>query len=386
LTVGIVALLLAANVHWPTRRPLLGLVSFLAGCLTAELAFHALFLLTVIVALLLRAGALATRAGQLGLGLSLAAAILLLISCVESARSGAVVERVMGELPRTLEWRRLLLPFPVRPPEVERVADVTYYKDDRWDLKLDVFRRRGQEGKSRPALIFCHGGGYIMGHRRYIGLPTVHRMAARGWVCFSIQYRLSPRATFPDQLVDAKRVIAWVRAHAHEWGVDPSFIVISGNSAGAHLAALAALTPNHAAWQPGFEEADTRVQACIAYYGVYDLANRSGPWSKGATLMAYERFVFKQRVTEAQARYAEASPSRHVGPDAPPFFVMHGTHDTVVPVEESRQFVAALGERAVYLELPGAQHSFDTFPSLRTAALLDAVERFAVQAHEGRSP
>src|SRR6185369_6116863 len=99
----------------------------------------------------------------LGLGLSLAAATLLLISCVKSARSRAVVERVMGELPRAARpWRRLLFPIPLLPRDVERVTDVTYYKDDQWDLKLDVFRRRGQEAK-RPALIFCHGGGYVMG-------------------------------------------------------------------------------------------------------------------------------------------------------------------------------------------------------------------------------
>jgi acetyl esterase/lipase len=386
LAVGIVALVLAANVHWPARRrPWLGLLSFVAGSFTTELAFHALFLLTVVVALLVRAGALATRAGQVGLGLSLAAAALLLIACVESARTRGVVERILGDLPRSSSLGQLLFPIPLTPSDVERIADVTYYKDENWDLKLDIFRRRGDIGAARrPALIFCHGGGYVMGHRRYLGLPTMHHMAARGWVCFNIQYRLSPRATYPDPLVDAKRVIAWVRAHADEWGVDPSFIVISGNSAGAHLAALAALTPNQAVWQPGFEEADTRVQACIAYYGVYDLANLSGPWSEGVTPMVYERYVFKQKVAEAQARFAEASPSRQVGPEAPPFLVVHGTHDTIVPVEEARQFVAALGERAVYLEFPGAQHAFDTFPSLRTAALLDGVERFTASCLQAR--
>jgi hypothetical protein len=159
LTVGIVALILAANVHWPARRRAgLGLLSFFAGVFTSELAFHALFSLTVIVALFVRAGALATRAGQLGLGLSLAAATLLLISGAESLPSHAVVERALGKLPRTLEWRRLLFPIPLTPSDVERVTDVTYYKGS---------------------------GGFCIGHRRYIGLPTLHRMAARGWVCFT---------------------------------------------------------------------------------------------------------------------------------------------------------------------------------------------------------
>jgi acetyl esterase/lipase len=380
-------LLLAANIHWPRRRPAeLGAVSFFAGWLTAELAFHALFWLTVVVALFLRAGALATRAGQLGLGLSLAAATLLLLSCRESAQCRAVVERALGDVPRVLEWRQLLWPIPVTHPNVERVADVVYFQDADWRLKLDVFRRRGDQATMRPALIYCHGGGWVLGHRRFQGLPTLQRMAARGWVCFSIQYRLSPRATFPDHIVDVKRAIAWVRAHAREWGVDPSFIVIVGGSAGAHLASLAALTPNHTAWQPGFEDADTRVQACISYYGVYDFTNRFGHWPEGGLRMILERFVFKERFAVAESRFRAASPLSHIGPQAPPFLVVHGTHDTVVPVEEARQFVAAMGERAVYLEVPGAQHAFEIFPSLRTVALLDGVERFAARVHAGHQP
>jgi hypothetical protein len=149
-------------------------VSFLFGCFASELAFHALLSLTVIVALLLRGGALATRAGQIGLGLSLAAAALLVISCVQSVRCHAVVERAMGELPRALDWRQLMLPIPRPPSDVERIANVLYHQDDGWN------------------------------------------------------HRLSPRATHPDHIVDVKRAIAWVRAHAHEWGVDPSFAGAAG--------------------------------------------------------------------------------------------------------------------------------------------------------------
>jgi acetyl esterase/lipase len=388
LTVGIVALALAANVHWPARhRGALGGISFLFGALTCELAFHALFTLTLIVALLLRAGALATIAGQVGLGLSLAAAALLMISCVQSARCHTVIERVMGELPRTVEWGPLLLPIPmITPPDVERVANVVYYKDDSgWDLKLDVYRPRGQEGKARPALIYCHGGAWVAGHRSYLGRPIVHRMAARGWVCFNIQYRLSPRATHPDHIVDVKRAIAWVRAHAEEWGVDPSFIVLSGGSAGGHLAALAALTPHRLDWQPRFEKADTRVQACISCYCAYDMRDPSGSWSESLLPRLIERYYLKERRPEAEARIAEMSPAFHLGPEAPPFLVVHGTHDTIIPVETSREFLAVMGDRAVYLELPGAQHSFDTLPSLRTAALLDGLERFATRVYEQRA-
>ena len=199
-------------------------------------------------------------------------------------------------------------------------------------------------------------------------------MAARDWICFSIEYRLSPRATFPDHVIDVKRAVAWVRENAAEWGVDPSFIVIAGGSAGAHLASLAALRPNHAAWQPGFEEADTtRAGLHFLHYGVYDFTNRFGHWPARGLRMLLERWVLKARLDEARPRFADASPLEHVGPGAPPFLVAHGSRDSIVPVDEARQFVAVLRERGkqpcVYLEVPGAQHAFEVFPSLRTVAL-----------------
>ena len=100
-------------------------------------------------------------------------------------------------------------------------------------------------------------------------MPLLTHLAANGWVGFSIDYRLSPRATFPDHLVDVKRAIAWVREHADTYAVDPSFIAITGGSAGATLATLAALTPGDAALQPGFEHADTSVAVFVALYGLY---------------------------------------------------------------------------------------------------------------------
>jgi acetyl esterase/lipase len=391
LALGLFALALAMNALWPRRRPAeLGLASFFAGWLTSELAFHVLLWLTLAVAWFLHAGALGDWQGQLGLGLCLSAAALLLLSCLMSARTRAIVEQAVSGFPSLeggRQWRQLLLPIPVTHPDVERVADITYHQDDEWRLRLDVFRRRGAPASGRrPAIIYCHGGGWIIGHRRYQGLPTLQRMASRGWICFSIQYRLSPRATFPDHIIDVKRAIAWVRAHAAEWNVDPDCIVLCGGSAGAHLASLAALTPNHQAWQPGFEDADTSVAGCIAYYGVYDFTNRFGHWSSGLR-MVLERWVIKQPFDQARARFEAASPLSHVGAHAPPFLVAHGTRDTVVPVEEARQFVAALQQhqRCVYLEVPGAQHAFEIFPSLRTLAVLDGVERFLEGTRSSRS-
>ena len=89
-------------------------------------------------------------------------------------------------------------------------------------------------------------------------------------------YALSPKATFPDHLIDVKRALAWVKEHIAEYGGDPGYVVISGGSAGGHLSSLAALTPNRPEYQPGFEAVDTTVQACVPFYGVYDFTNRDG--------------------------------------------------------------------------------------------------------------
>ena len=96
-------------------------------------------------------------------------------------------------------------------------------------------------------------------------------LARRGWVCVTINYRLSPKATWPEHIVDCKMAVAWVREHIAEYGGDPGFVCVSGGSAGGHLSALLALTPGDPAFQPGFEETDTHVDACVPVYGVYDM-------------------------------------------------------------------------------------------------------------------
>jgi acetyl esterase/lipase len=374
---------LAWNALWPRRVPAeLGVASFFAGWLTAELSLHILFLNGLFTILFVRAGALADWPGQLGVGLSSASSLLFGISLSASLRSRAVVEVALPASAKPIEWRQILMPLPVTHPDVECLRNVVYHES----LKVDIWRKRNDSARDRPALIYIHGGGWIVGHRRYQGLPTLQRMASRGWVCFSVQYRLSPRATFPDHVIDVKRAIAWVRAHADEYGIDASFIVIAGGSAGGHLASLAALTPNHRESQPGFEEADTRVQACISYYGVYDFTNRFGHWPTRGLRMILERWVIKRKFDEARDRYELASPLSHVGPQAPPLLLAHGTRDSVVPIEEARAFAHELRQRSnhpvIYLEIPGGQHAFEIFPSLRTVAVLDGVERFLSQVHE----
>ena len=169
-------------------------------------------------------------------------------------------------LRRRLPWARILFgPFFVRRRDVERVANISYGDAGKANL-LDVYRSRSQPSRG-PTLVYLHGGTFRSGRKDKEARPLIYRLASQGWVCVSANYRLSPAATFPDHLIDVKKVIAWVREHGQEYGADPMIVFVAGSSAGGHLASVAALTPNDPAFQPGFEAADTSVSAAISLYG-----------------------------------------------------------------------------------------------------------------------
>jgi acetyl esterase/lipase len=185
-----------------------------------------------------------------------------------------------------------------------------------------------------------------------------------------------------------KQAIAWIKASIAAHGGDPAFIAVTGGSAGGHLSALAALTPNDPAFQPGFEAADTTVQAAVPLYGVYDVADVRGTGHNGF-IAWWEKYVMTTLRADDEATWYAASPVTRVGPHAPPFFVIHGAHDTLVPVEQARWFVEKLREASrnpvAYAELPYAQHGFDMVSSTRTHHALRAIERFltVVRSHTG---
>jgi acetyl esterase/lipase len=199
----------------------------------------------------------------------------------------------------------------------------------------------------------------------------MHELIERGWVCVAINYRLSPRATWPEHVVDCKRALAWVREHIAEYGGDPGFIAVSGGSAGGHLSSLVALTPNRPEWQPGFEDADTSVDACVPFYGVYEMTgdpDGSGKFGPGLVELLETR-VMKVSKAEHPEVFGDASPTDRVTADAPPMLVFHGVNDTLVPVEVGRSFVERLrsvsSSPVAYVELPRTQHAFDVLASIR---------------------
>jgi acetyl esterase/lipase len=370
---------------------------FMAGWLTSELALYHLAWQGLATLGFVAAGALGGLPGRVGLALSVLSWIGLLAAWRRAQPAGDVAREALREALGAIELRAAphrprANPFRFRRPGVERVRDVAYgdpLPGDRGRRnQLDVLRP-AQPGEGRPVLLQVHGGAWVIGDKEQQGQPLMHHLAERGWVCFAQNYRLAPRAPFPAQIVDVKRCLAWVRAHAERFGGDPSFVCITGGSAGGHLAALAALSAGDRELQPGFEEADTSVAACVPFYGVYDFLDRDGLRGRQAMAPFLERFVLRCPPGEARARWEAASPLYRVHPDAPPFLVIHGTHDSLAWVEEARLFVEALRSvsRApvAYLELPGAQHAFDTFHSPRCAHAVAAVETFLEHVRDRRA-
>jgi acetyl esterase/lipase len=251
---------------------------------------------------------------------------------------------------------------------------------------LDIWRRPDLDRDGRaPVLLQVPGGAWMVGSKRQQAYPLMSHLAELGWVCVAINYRLSPRSTWPDHIVDVKRALAWTKQHIAEYGGDPDWIAITGGSAGGHLSALAALTANDPQFQPGFEEADTSVRAAVPFYGVYDFT-RTDDAIHSLTVPTMAKYVFKLGRAEISEALRTASPITHVSADAPPFFVLHGRNDSLIPVEQARAFTKRLREASrqpvLYAEMPFAQHAFDIFGSARAAHAAVAVEQFLAEIYE----
>jgi acetyl esterase/lipase len=388
---------LTANALHPVPGSWAGIPAMFAGWLTSELAPHLLAATAADSLVHLTRARRDGHAQKAAVGLSVAsiAGLSYLVRQAQAAKDDvdralaqALGPDYMDELTRvytdvdlSTPWRQLVMPFRIQHPEVEVLKDITYAGRGSRRGLLDVYRRAGTPVEGAPVLLQVHGGAWSIGTKDQQGIPLMVHMAARGWVCVAINYRLSPRHAFPTHLVDVKRSIAWIRRNIESYGGDPSYIAITGGSAGGHLAALAALTPNDPEYQPGFEDADTTLQAAVPHYGVYDVAGASGA---RRDIRLRDGFIAPRVMRKDPRRhladFERASPLLRVNPEAPPFFVVHGAHDTLVPVSQARHFVSRLREVShhpvAYAELPGTQHAFDVFPSIRSAHVVRGVDRF----------
>jgi len=349
-----------------------------------------------------RHGEFADRRGRIALALTVIAWTLLGLIHVRNVRSGPYFEAglrdalgddyasVAAASQPVAEARRRAGVWRTswsRRRYVEKAGTISYGPHGRANL-ADIWRRHDlpRDGRA-PVLLQVPGGAWAIGMRRPQAYPLLSHLAERGWVCVSIAYRVSPRNSWPDHIVDVKRALAWIKENIAEYGGDPDFVAITGGSAGGHLAALAALTPNEPQYQPGFEAADTSVVAAVPIYGRYNWFSTEGT-GRREFIAFLQKFVVKKRFARHRQVYLDASPITRVRPDAPPFFVLHGVDDSIIPVPEARVFVdqlrAASDSVVAYSEIPHAQHAFDFFGSTRGHNTATAVERFLSWVHARR--
>jgi acetyl esterase/lipase len=235
-------------------------------------------------------------------------------------------------------------------------------------LRVDLYRPAGVTG-ALPLLVCLHGGGWVQGSRAAFGPvfddsedPFFARVARSGFVVASPDYRLSGEAVFPAQLDDVLAALGWLADAAPALGADAGRTVVWGESAGGHLAALAALD---ATGSPPTAAIDgLRVVGAVAWYAPSDLttmaeqarpdavARASDPDSREARLLGVA-------VEDAGELAVAASPVAHVHAGAPPFLLVHGDADRFVPVGQSRQLHDALtgaGAQSRLELVPGADH------------------------------
>ena len=238
---------------------------------------------------------------------------------------------------------------------VTGLPELTYASEPGFrPLKLDLYLPPPRFAGPRPLVIYVHGGGWAVGTPRAAAVfrhwpERLAELAAQGYVVAAPSYRLSGEARFPAALEDVQTSIRWLRANAAAFGIDPAQVLVWGESAGGHLAALAAARcdPRAVPGQPGC------VRAAVVWYGISDLVDQAFGDMDGRFLGCAPG--------DCGAVRRQASPAHQIGPQAPPFLILHGTADRVVPYRQAQLLEQALKARKVevrLLTLEGIDHGF----------------------------
>lgn len=324
--------------------------SFAAGAVTSEIPLIHAAAHGVVAAGLAGRGGVRSGRGRLGLGLSVATCAAALALHREARRAGTQLEAALVEALGPAYAEEIVL--PARPDEgaqkVSRMPvllatfssrrrslrdeDVAYGPHGRRN-RLDVWARSDLPAdRPAPVVLQVHGGAWVWGSKTGQAYPLLSHLVERGWICVAVNYRLAPRSAWPGHLVDVKRALTWVKANIAAYGGDPGFVAVTGGSAGGHLSSLMALTAGDPAFQPGFEAADTTVQAAVCFYGVYDWTGTQGVRRDMVGFL--ERNVVQRRIRDDRPLFVAASPIDRVHAGAPPMFVLHGDRDVLAPVEQ----------------------------------------------------
>jgi len=254
---------------------------------------------------------------------------------------------------------------PPLPEGVRALRDVEYAPGGGPSQSLDLYLPKS--ARPLPLIIWIHGGAWLSGDKERC--PAA-QMTARGYAAASLNYRLSHQAVFPAQIEDCKAAIRWLRAHAKEHNLDPNHFGVWGSSAGGHLVALVGASGGVKKLEGavgGNLEFSSRVQAVCDWFGPTDFTQMEThaltpgkPFSHDAADSPESRLI-GGALQENKDKARAANPITYVTPDDPPFLIMHGDRDPLVPHHQSVLLETALkkaGVEVTFHTVKGAGHGF----------------------------
>ena len=255
---------------------------------------------------------------------------------------------------------------PMNGGEVEHLKDIDYAGNGNPRQKLDLLLPKDSKAKKRPLVVFIHGGGWQSG-RKEDGLDVIRAVTATGdYAAATINYRLSQEAKWPAQIHDCKAAIRFLRAKADEYGIDASHIGVVGMSAGGHLVSLLGTVNDDPALDGtlgSFGKVSSRVQCVVDFFGPTDFFTNLLPDAAADRANGRKMVIDLLGRDEAEARSnaKAASPVSWVTKDDAPFFIAHGTKDTLVPFSQATTIQTALEKAGVenhLVAMEGAGHGF----------------------------
>ncbi len=250
------------------------------------------------------------------------------------------------------------------PKGTRTFKDLAYVPGGHERQRLDLYLPA--TGSRWPLVVAIHGGAFRMGSKE--GEPA-GAFVARGFAVAAINYRLSQHAVFPAQIEDCKAAVRWLRANAGQYGYDPARIASYGASAGGHLAAMLGSAGDIAAFDVGANAGvSSRVQAVVDFFGPTDFlqmdAHRPSPQAMiHDTPDSPESELVGGPIRDNPDKVARANPITYVTADDPPFLIVHGDADLLVPHDQSVRLDGALrkaGVRVQFVTIPGGPHGGET--------------------------
>lgn len=255
------------------------------------------------------------------------------------------------------------------------VNDIVYARVGARSLHLNLMLPAGQPSKPRPAIIWFHGGGWCMGDY-HDAFASAYGLSDLGYVTGSVEYRLSAEAKYPAQIQDCKAAIRFLRANASKYGIDPDRIGVWGGSAGGHLVALLGTTGGirQLEGDEGNLDYSSRVQAVCDLFGPTDLSE-SGMKGYIPQVVGMVEALLGGPVKDHRGLARLASPVEFASKDDPPFLILHGDQDPLVPISQSEELYNALERVGADAKLVRVKHGGHGFAPTGTEPSLGEIKK-----------